>query len=143
MNKMVCDAETLQAVIAHRYEIVTTYAKTLKSTCKEEIAKLRQNGTTPLATMREGKAVRSFREWLRSDVTQLSDEHRESLQATLKQSNKLETIYTLRLDLAKLWERSTLSKEELVARLEEWCKRAEATGIAQLQQFSRQLRSYA
>jgi stearoyl-CoA desaturase (delta-9 desaturase) len=143
MSKVVCDAETLQAVIAHRYEIVTKYAKTLKSTCQEEITKLRQNGATPLATMREGKAVRSFREWLRSDAAQLSDEHRASLQATLKQSDKLETIYTLKQDLAKLWERSTLSKEELVTRLEDWCKRAEATGIAQLQQFSRQLRSYA
>ena len=143
MNKMVCDGETLQAVIAHRYEIVTKYAKTLKSTCKEEITKLRQNGRTPLASMREGKAVRNFRHWLRSDVEQLSAEHRATLEETLKHSNKLDTIYTFRQDLAKLWERSTLSKEELVARLEDWCKRAEATGIQQLQQFSRQLRSYA
>jgi stearoyl-CoA desaturase (Delta-9 desaturase) len=143
MNKMVCDAETVQAVIAHRYEIVTKYAKTLKSTCREEIAKLRQSGSSPLATMRQGKAVRSFRHWLRSDAEQLSAENRASLQETLKHSNKLETIYAFRQELAKLWERSTLSKEELVAKLEDWCKRAEATGIAQLQQFSRQLRSYA
>ncbi|MBL0121328.1 MAG: fatty acid desaturase [Betaproteobacteria bacterium] len=143
LNKMVCDGETLQAVIAHRYEIVTKYAKTLKSTCKEEIANLRQNGSTPLASMREGKALRNFRYWLRSDEGQLSAENRATLQETLKQSNKLDTIYTFRQDLAKLWERSTLSKEELVARLEDWCKRAEATGIQQLQQFSRQLRSYA
>ncbi len=143
MNKMVCDAETVQAVIAHRYEIVTKYARTLKSTCKEEIAKLRQNGSSPLAAMRQGKAVRNFRHWLRSDAEQLSAEHRASLHETLKHSNKLETIYAFRQELAKLWERSTLSKEELVAKLEDWCKRAEATGIAQLQQFSRQLRSYA
>lgn len=143
LNKMVCDGETLQAVIAHRYEIVTKYAKTLKSTCKEEIANLRQNGSTPLASMREGKALRNFRYWLRSDEGQLSAENRATLQETLKQSNKLDTIYTFRQDLAKLWERSTLSKEELVARLEDWCKRAEATGIQQLQQFSRLLRSYA
>jgi len=143
VNKLVCDGDTLQAVIAHRYEIVTKYAKTLKSTCKEEIAKLRQNGSTPLSTMREGKAVRNFRHWLRSDAELLSEEHRATLQETLKHSNKLETIYTFRQDLAKLWERSTLSKEELVAKLEDWCKRAEATGIQQLQQFSRLLRSYA
>ena len=142
-TKAVCDGETLQAVIAHRYEIVTKYAKTLRSTCHEEIARLRANGRTPLSTMREGKAVRNFRHWLRSDAEQLSAENRASLQETLKHSNKLDTIYALKLDLAKLWERSTLSKEELVARLEDWCKRAEATGIQQLQQFTRQLRSYA
>ena len=93
--------------------------------------------------MREGKAVRNFRHWLRSDAEQLSAENRASLQETLKHSSKLDTIYALKLDLAKLWERSTLSKEELVTRLEDWCKRAEATGIQQLQQFTRQLRSYA
>ena len=142
-TKAVCDGETLQAVIAHRYEIVTKYAKTLRSTCQEEIAKLRANGRTPLATMREGKAVRNFRHWLRSDAEQLSAENRASLQETLKHSSKLDTIYALKVDLAKLWERSTLSKEELVARLEDWCKRAEATGIQQMQQFTRQLRSYA
>ncbi len=143
LTKAVCDGETLQAVIAHRYEIVTKYAKTLRSTCQEEIANLRANGRTPLATMREGKAVRNFRHWLRSDAEQLSAENRASLQETLKHSSKLDTIYALKLDLAKLWERSTLSKEELVTRLEDWCKRAEATGIQQLQQFTRQLRSYA
>ena len=143
LTKAVCDGETLQAVIAHRYEIVTKYAKTLRSTCQEEIANLRANGRTPLATMREGKAVRNFRHWLRSDAKQLSAENRASLQETLKHSSKLDTIYALKLDLAKLWERSTLSKEELVTRLEDWCKRAEATGIQQLQQFTRQLRSYA
>ena len=143
MNKVVCDGETLQAVIAHRYEIVTNYAKTLRSTCQEEIAKMREAGSSPLATMREGKAVRNFRHWLRSDEALLSAENRASLLETLKHSDKLETIYTLRQDLAKLWERSTLSKEEMVSRLEEWCKRAEATGIAQLQLFTRQLRSYA
>ena len=143
MNKVVCDGETLQAVIAHRYEIVTNYAKTLRSTCQEEIAKMREAGSSPLAAMREGKAVRNFRHWLRSDEAQLSAENRASLLETLKHSDKLETIYTLRQDLAKLWERSTLSKEEMVSRLEEWCKRAEATGIAQLQLFTRQLRSYA
>jgi stearoyl-CoA desaturase (delta-9 desaturase) len=143
VTKAVCDGETLQAVIAHRYEIVTKYAKTLRSTCQEEIARLRANGRTPLAAMREGKAVRNFRDWLRSDVEQLSAENRASLQETLKHSSKLDTIYALKLDLAKLWERSTLSKEELVARLEDWCKRAEATGIQQMQQFTRQLRSYA
>ena len=143
MNKMACDADTVQAVIAHRYEIVTNYAKTLKSTCKEEILRLRQSGSSPLATMREGKAFRSFRHWLHSDIQQLSPENRASLQETLKHSDRLETIYSLRQELAKLWERSTLSKEEMVTKLEDWCKRAEATGIAQLQQFSRRLRSYA
>ena len=46
-------------------------------------------------------------------------------------------------DLAVLWERSTESREELLARLQDWCHRAEASNIVALQSFSRRLRSYA
>ena len=144
MDKLVCDAETLHAVIAHRYEIVTKYTRTLKSTCAAEIGRLRATGAAPALTrLREGKAVKHFRQWLRTDADQLTAEQRATLNETLKHSSVLETVYAFRQELAKLWERSTLSKEELVAKLEDWCKRAEATGIAQLQQFSRQLRTYA
>ncbi len=144
INKMACDAETLQAVIAHRYEIVTRYVKSLKDTCAAEIRHLRATGAAAeLATVREGTAVRRFRHWLRLDEAQLPEEHRATLQTALQNSRVLETVYTLRQDLAKIWERSTLSKEQLVAKLEEWCHRAEATGIRQLQDFSRGLRTYA
>ena len=144
MDKLVCDADTLQAVIAHRYEIVTKYTRTLKSTCATEISRLRANGVAPsLTSLREGKAVKHFRQWLKIEADQLTAEQRATLNETLLHSSVLETVYSFRQDLAKLWERSTLSKEELVAKLEDWCRRAEATGIAQLQHFSRQLRSYA
>jgi stearoyl-CoA desaturase (delta-9 desaturase) len=143
-SKAKIDAETVQAVIAHRYEIVTKYVKALKATTREEVAKIRASGqASPISIMREGKAIRSLKQWMRSDADQLSAEHRASLSETLSHSKVLENLYTLRLDLAKIWERSTLSKEELVAKLDDWCKRAEATGIAQLQQFTRQLKSYA
>jgi stearoyl-CoA desaturase (delta-9 desaturase) len=49
----------------------------------------------------------------------------------------------LRDELAQVWQRSTASKEQLVKQLEDWCHRAEASGIEALQQFSRQLRCYA
>ncbi len=144
LGKNTIDADTVQAVIAHRYEIVTKYVKALKTTCHEEVAKIRASGhISPLSNVREGKALRTLRQWMRSDADQLSVENRASLSETLSHSKVLENLYTLRLDLAKIWERSTLSKEELVSRLDEWCKRAEATGIAQLQQFTRLLRSYA
>jgi len=56
---------------------------------------------------------------------------------------ELTTWKTMRADLAKLWERSTLSTEQLVTQLKEWCERAEQSGIESLAQFSRRLRSYA
>ena len=49
----------------------------------------------------------------------------------------------MRQELAALWDRSTESSEQLLARLQDWCHRAEASGIAPLAQFSLQLKRYA
>jgi len=49
----------------------------------------------------------------------------------------------MRQELAALWSRSTDSSEQLLARLQDWCHRAESSGIAPLAQFSMQLKRYA
>ncbi|MFP5406274.1 MAG: acyl-CoA desaturase, partial [Gammaproteobacteria bacterium] len=49
----------------------------------------------------------------------------------------------MRRELAKVWERSNLSREQLVAHLQQWCHRAEASGIRSLQELSVRMRSYA
>ena len=49
----------------------------------------------------------------------------------------------MRRELAALWERSTASREQLLKQLQDWCQRAEASGIAPLREFSMRLRSYA
>jgi stearoyl-CoA desaturase (delta-9 desaturase) len=49
----------------------------------------------------------------------------------------------MRAELSALWSRSTESSEQLLARLQDWCRRAEASGIAPLAQFSLQLKRYA
>jgi len=54
-----------------------------------------------------------------------------------------QTMYAMRGELAALWERSMSTSEQLVKRLRDWCRRADASGIAPLADFSRRLRSYA
>ena len=61
----------------------------------------------------------------------------------MEKSRALSTIYAMRQELNALWERSTESSEQLLARLQDWCQRAEASGIAPLAQFSLQLKRYA
>ena len=72
----------------------------------------------------------------------LGDERAERAQVS-SHSKVLDTIYTMRDELAGVWQRSTASKEQLVHKLEDWCHRAETSGIAPLQEFSRRLRCYA
>ena len=142
-NKVSCDVDTLQAVIAHRFEITTKYASTLKATCHSEILRLRAEGVAFNGLKSPAFAWKNFRTWMQSDNTSLTDANRASLDQALKQSATLEKVYAFKRELMGLWDRSTHSKEELVARLEDWCRRAEASGIEALQLFSRRIRAYA
>jgi stearoyl-CoA desaturase (delta-9 desaturase) len=54
----------------------------------------------------------------------------------------LQKLYEFKQELVVIWERSTASQEQLLKSLEDWCHRAEASGIEVLQEFSRRLRCY-
>jgi stearoyl-CoA desaturase (delta-9 desaturase) len=55
----------------------------------------------------------------------------------------LQTMNAMRHELLALWARSMATRGELVRRLQDWCRRAEASGIVPLAEFSRRLRCYA
>ena len=53
------------------------------------------------------------------------------------------TMQVMGRELVALWERSMASREQLVVQLQDWCRRAEASGIGPLVAFSRRLRTYS
>jgi stearoyl-CoA desaturase (delta-9 desaturase) len=132
-SKTSCDQATLQAVLTHRYEVIAKYATSLRQTCAGEVQALKGAGIDM------GKLKR----WLRIDKAALPAAELEQREAAIRQSKKLATVFTMRDELAQVWQRSTASKEQLVKQLDDWCHRAEASGIEALQKFSRQLRCYA
>jgi len=132
-SKTSCDLATLQAVLTHRYEVIANYATSLRQTCAGEVQALKGAGIDM------GKLKR----WLRIDKAALPAAELEQREAAIRQSKKLATVFTMRDELAQVWQRSTASKEQLVKQLDDWCHRAEASGIEALQKFSRQLRCYA
>lgn len=138
-SKMVPDLATLQAVITHRYAVATSYARSLKTACASEIAALRagQRGHIDLPSLRRVKR------WLAADASALPAAEHARIERTLAESKVLRQIYAMRQDLAQLWNRSTESSEQLLARLQDWCHRAEVSGIAPLAQFAAQLKRYA
>jgi stearoyl-CoA desaturase (Delta-9 desaturase) len=124
------DFATLQAVITHRYDVLARYARSLKDTWMEEARQRRIDRA-------------SVKRWLDSDERQLPHHDRARLNELLANSKVLATVHSMRQELAQVWQRSTASKEQLVKQLEDWCHRAEKSGIVPLQEFSKQLRSYA
>jgi len=136
--KTVCDAETLQAIITHRYEVLAHFAHSLKQTAAVEITNIKSTRKPS-----DIKGLERVKNWLHRDASELPDNDQATLHFALTSSKVLSTIYSMRQELVALWGRSTASKEQLVRQLEDWCRRAEESGIVALQQFSRQLRSYA
>ena len=133
--KAVCDDMTLQAIIANRYEVVTRFSQHLKDTCVSELHKVQSK--LPAVN------VRKWRKQVSADVANLGDSDKVELQQILEHSSVLETIHTMRQELAALWARSSLTREQLLKQLQDWCARAEASGIEALREFSLRLRSYA
>ena len=132
--KPAVDLETLQAVIANRYDVLAKYAKSLKATYSEELKRLAPH---------DAQVLRRLKRWLTHDESKLEDGQRSRIEDGLARSKALSTVYTMRRDLLALWERSHASRDQLVRQLQDWCQRAEATGIRPLVEFSRGLRCYA
>ena len=129
-----CDEDTLHAVVMSRYGVLTGYGRTLKSACKAEIAQLRGRAM--------GIDWRLFKRGLHGEEQGLSPVDRERLAEALRASETLQTVHSMRRDLTALWQRSSSTKEQLVRQLEDWCQRAETSGIGALRDFSRRLRRY-
>ena len=137
--KPVCDLDLLQAIITHRYDVLTRYTNSVKATCAQEF----DNLFAALPQLEDRNVIKSLKRWLHLDAKDLDDNERQRLSAILEQSQKLQMIYSMRQELTTLWSRSNASREQLVHQLQTWCQQAESSGIEALQNFSLTLRRYA
>jgi stearoyl-CoA desaturase (delta-9 desaturase) len=135
--KAVLDPQTLQAVIACRYDVLATYAKSVKRAYSDEMSQLR------LAAPNDARLLRSLKRWLNQNEKMIPVTERQKLAEALPRSRVLLTMVTMRRELAAIWGRSLATREQLVRQLQDWCQRAEASGIRPLVEFSQRLRQYA
>jgi stearoyl-CoA desaturase (Delta-9 desaturase) len=131
------DFDTLHAVITHRYDVLAKYAKSLKKIYAEELGKLHHFAP------HDAERLKGLKRWLHREESSLAENERLKLEQALTRHSTLETVYNMRKELTALWDRSTASREQLLKHLQDWCHRAEASGIRPLQEFALRLRSYA
>ncbi|MEQ1592012.1 MAG: fatty acid desaturase [Thiobacillaceae bacterium] len=136
--KPLCDLDSLQAIITHRYDVMTRYVRSTKREYAAELAKLKAGAHLP-----QGLSLATFRRWVHIEPTELAVADKAKLDQVLGKSERLQTVYRMRQELAAIWGRSTASREQLLEQLQAWCKRAETSGIQSLQDFSVRLRRYA
>jgi stearoyl-CoA desaturase (delta-9 desaturase) len=134
--KHFCDADLLHAIITHRYDVLTRYSRIMQKVTSQELDKLRGALSDSLPDMAE------IRRWLNLDQNALQATEKDRLQSVLSRSEQLRTLYQMRQDLIAVWSRSTASREQLIKQLQDWCQKAESSGISALSQFSLKLRCY-
>jgi stearoyl-CoA desaturase (Delta-9 desaturase) len=136
-HKPIADLETLQSVIANRYDVMAKYARSIKMAWRDERDHL-------ACKARLGsKFLKSTRKLLQSEPARLEETHLLQLSELFAHSHALQTMHEMRVELGAIWERSNASREQLLAQLQDWCHRAEASGVRALRDFSLRLRTYA
>jgi stearoyl-CoA desaturase (delta-9 desaturase) len=136
--KAVADGKTLEAIIANRYEVMAGYAAEMKRAVSAELAGLKAQGAEDSAGWRN---LRLAKAWLHRDEEKIPQGVKPVLAQALGASPTLAKLVTMREELRSLWTRTNVSAEQLVADLQVWCRKAEGSGIAALQEFSLKLRA--
>ncbi len=136
-GKIIADFDTLQSVIANRYDVMSKYAKHVKHAWRDELAALK--GKAGL----ESRFLKSSRKLLQREPAKLEAPQQQQLIELFAHSKALETMHQMRVELGAIWERSHFTRDQLLHQLQDWCARAEASGVKSLEEFSLRLRSYS
>ena len=134
----VADDKTLEAVIANRYEVMAKYARNLRHASHAEVQRLKAEGSASAAKLEN---MLLAKRWLHRDEDKIPHAVKARVAAAVEHSPGLAKLVAMREELRQLWTRTNVSAEQLVADLQVWCKKAEESGIATLQEFSLKLRA--
>ncbi|MCA0212276.1 MAG: fatty acid desaturase [Proteobacteria bacterium] len=132
--KPVADEKTLEALITNRYEVMAGYAREMRRVCKAEIESIK-------AKQGDLSLLKTAKRWLHRDEEKVPATALPQLAQARAAHPVLDKMVTMREELRQMWLNTSHSREQLAADLQAWCRRAEESGIAQLQQFSMRLRS--
>ena len=130
----VADEKTLEALIAHRYEMMAGYAKNLRKACAAEIDVIKSKKG-------DVSVMVAAKRWLHRDEDKVPAAAAPKLAQARAAHPALDKMVTMREELRQLWLNRSHSREQLTGELQAWCQRAESSGIAALRDFSYKLRA--
>lgn len=130
----VADEKTLEALIANRYELMAGYAKGMRAAARAELEAMK-------AHRADSAVIQAAMRWLHRDTDKVPASMVGALSRARAASPMLDKMVTMREELRQMWLNTSVSREQLAKDLHAWCQRAEASGIAALQEFSFRLRA--
>ncbi len=130
----VADEKTLEALIAHRYEVMAGFARALRDAGKAEVANLKSKNA-------DVSVLRAANRWLHRDDDKVPASAKPQLAQARAEHPVLDKMVIMREELRQMWLTTSASREQLTVDLQGWCNRAEQSGIAALNEFSLKLRA--
>jgi stearoyl-CoA desaturase (delta-9 desaturase) len=130
----VADEHTLEALIQNRYELMAGYARGMRQALRAEVEALK-------ARSADASVLKAARHWLHRDTEKVPEAVAAHLAVVRAASPVLDKMVLMREELRQLWLNRSHTREQLALDLQAWCQRAEASGIAALQEFSLRLRA--
>ena len=130
----VADEKTLEALIAHRYEVMAGFASALRVAGQAELAALKSKNA-------DSSVLRAANRWLHRDDDKVPASAKPQLAQARAEHPVLDKMVTMREELRQMWLTTSASREQLTVDLQGWCYRAEQSGIAALHEFSMKLRA--
>ena len=130
----VADEKTLEALIAHRYEVMAGFARELRRAGKAEVQLLKAKNA-------DSSVLRAANRWLHRDDDKVPVNARTQVAQARAEHPVLDKMVTMREELRQMWLTRSASREQLAADLQAWCHRAEESGVVALREFSMKLRA--
>lgn len=135
-NIAVPDAETLKALLSHRFQAMTDYQRNVF------MPALREEAAHAGAKLRR-LLPRRLRRGLVNDGRWLKPDSRAQLSEWVAQRQRIRTLVEYRARLAALLEARGHDAAERLHQLQAWCREAEESGIAALQAYAARLKGYS
>ena len=135
-DKQELDLDTIRAIIHHRFQVLSEYHnKVMLPVIKEQKAKMQ---------MPERKQFKRARKLLTREPRLVKDYESNRIAAMLEQNAMIKTIYEKSHELQEIWKNNPGSRiQEKLNAMADWCRDAEQSGIAVLEDFAAQLKSYS
>lgn len=132
-NIAVPDADTLKALLSHRFQAMTDYQRNVFTPALRDEAAAAGAKLLP----------RRMRKGLVNDGRWLKPACREQLHDWVQQRPRIQLLVDYRARLSALLEARSHDAAERLRQLQQWCQDAEASGSAALQAYAARLKGYS
>ncbi|MFO8155127.1 MAG: DesA family fatty acid desaturase [Pseudomonadota bacterium] len=131
------DTDTVRAIVTNRMQVLARYSRDVMDRLLRDEIRHMDEDAGPVR-----RQLRRLHRALRKDENLTAPEARQALAAAVQSSPRLRTAQAYREQLQAIWQQTSVSHEQRLKSLKEWCAQAESSGIEVLAEFARRLRGY-